>query len=217
MKDANRLACAAVLTLALSACSNTGIDVATPATDPTTGQSQPTSTSAPVEQPHDPIIVEGAFGIGLSTLSELAEFGTVFIGTVTSEEDGDDGSVTDPYVHDRQLRRLVTIRVDRVLAGDDALRVVTTRTLGWHIETDGERQEMVQDGKPWLSVGDKVLFAAAPEPGTSYHYTAGADGAFVFRDGTLQAPPGGHISPILKRLQGLSEEEIARAIEEAAK
>ena len=135
-----------VITLAMSACGAADDGAAT-----TKGVAQLESTS--ISDPQNLTAVSASYGVGATSLADLRQRAdAIVIGTVVSTVDGPDASVKDPSVHDRQLRRDVTVRIDEVISGDSP-KTISLRTFGWELDSDERRTPIVGDGEPWLDDG----------------------------------------------------------------
>ncbi len=201
---------AAALSLSLSLVSLLGCGQESASTDDGAGTRDPDGLT----------LIHPTWGIGAESLSDLVANDVTFVGTVTGASDGPEALTNEPGARDNERRRLVTVRVDSVLAGDTSVTSVQLYTFGWSIPDgpDGKAIPITPAGVPWLDVGERVFISANQGVEGEYEvYTPpGEDGAFEIVDGRLTEPYGGSDSPVWDEITGLSVDEVTakvRAIE----
>jgi len=189
---------------------------AEPATVATTISHDTAPGGIEAEDPEGLVLISPTWGIGADSLAELVANDVTFVGTVISEADGPEFITDEPDAQDNERRRLVTVRVDTVLAGDHEVESVVLYTFGWAIPDgpEGEAIPITPQGVPWLDVGEQVFISAerGAEGDLVVHNPPAADGAFEIIGGRLVEPYGGSSSPIWAEIGGLTVDELAAKI-----
>jgi len=184
--------------------------------DETSSRGNELAAAGAQEDPDGLTLIYPTWGIGADSLADLLANDVTFVGTVIREADGPEFITDEPGAQDNERRRLVTVRVDTLLAGDPEVESVVLYTFGWAIPDgpEGEAIPITPEGVPWLDVGEQVFISA--EQGVEEDYVVynppAADGAFEIVDGRLVEPYGGSDSPIWAEVGGLTVDELAAKV-----
>jgi hypothetical protein len=155
-------------------------------------------------------IAYSADGFGFAALPEMvATAHTVVLGTVIGERRG----AVDDQDDVRYTQRLLTVRIEKVLAGRAAGQSLTISTTGWRQISGQAETRLRWEDYPRVDVGGRAVFFLFDGDGDGRYGFINRQGTYLVEGGALR--PWHSHDPLVQRINGLSlaalEREIAAA------